>query len=194
MRVSGQGVHNLSDTTIFDYRQFLTLVEDQMITIERLKDVLGYCEVTGNFYWRKKLSKKTVVGAFAGTSDLKGYRNIRIDGVIYRAHRLAWLYVYGEMPNGEVDHINGVKFDNKISNLRVTTRGENAQNQTRPSRRSTTGYLGVSVTKNKSNPFRAEIRINRVGRYLGVYETAKEAHEAYLMAKKDLHPFGVVNG
>jgi len=97
------------------------------LTYDRLKEVLFYDQNTGIFLW--KYSKQSrFVGEIAGSKNNKGYRSISIDGVLYKEHRLAWFYVYGKWPENEIDHINRIKIDNKISNLREVTKSQNRQN------------------------------------------------------------------
>ena len=156
-----------------------------MLTQSRLQQALAYDPSTGKFLWKIKTNKRIVVGSEAGTL-VRGYVRIRIDGVIYAAHRLAWLYVYGRWPNGQIDHKNGKPGDNWIDNLRDATVSINRQNIHRPQRRNKLGVLGVSVTTKGS--YRA-----RVGHlHLGTYTTIAAARIAYLNAKRILHPWSTL--
>jgi len=96
-----------------------------MITQDKLKEILDYNQHTGLFTWKKikKYSNRSV-GDIAGSLSL-GYVVIGIDKKIYKAHRLAWLYVYGEFPKEQLDHINGNKEDNRICNLREANQSQN---------------------------------------------------------------------
>lgn len=94
-----------------------------------LKHILSYIPETGKFYWKIAKSSKTIVGKEAGTLHPNGYIYIRIDGFGFRAHRLAWFYVYKEWPKLEIDHINQIKTDNRICNLRDVTSKENQNNK-----------------------------------------------------------------
>src|SRR5215813_12141516 len=85
-----------------------------MLTHERLKELLSYDPKTGLFIWNSR-------GAVAGTTDQEGYIQIHLDGKKYRAHRLAYLYMTGEMPTQILDHINRVRSDNRWGNLRPVT-------------------------------------------------------------------------
>ena len=100
-----------------------------MLTQKRLKEVLHYDHATGIFTRRITPSRKAKVGDVAGSTDGRGYRNIAVDGKLYKAHRLALLYVYGELPSANTDHINGIRTDNRIENLRTVTHSENSRNQ-----------------------------------------------------------------
>jgi hypothetical protein len=95
------------------------------LTAEYLRQLLSYDPDTGLFRWRVQLGFRGKVGAVAGTTHSKGYRQIRIDGRIYRAHRLAWLYIHGEWPSGGLDHIDGNPANNAIANLRPATQQQN---------------------------------------------------------------------
>jgi hypothetical protein len=154
-----------------------------MTTLERLREVLAYDAYTGFFTWRNT-TRATRSGQRAGCLERAGYIVITIDYRCYKAHRLAWLYVYGRWPNGLIDHINGVKDDNRIANLRdVSTRG-NTYNR-RVARNNKAGLLGVTITKGKY--FTASIQADGHLHYLGSFPSAEAAHAAYLEAKKKLH-------
>ena len=91
-----------------------------MVTRERITECLNYDPASGVFTW--KISRgKSKVNKIAGCVDTTGYIVIRIDGMNYKAHRLAWIYVYGEWPNDLIDHINGINNDNRIENLELVT-------------------------------------------------------------------------
>lgn len=125
--------------------------------------------------------------------------NIRKDGRLYircgkrgfMAHRLVWLFAYGEMPTQEIDHINGDPLDNRIANLRLATSSENKQNVKRARSNTKTGFLGVSWNKNVAR-YRADISLNNRRKFLGHFDTAEQAHAAYLQAKKSMHPFQTI--
>lgn len=117
-----------------------------------------------------------------------GYIVIRIGGKLHGAHRLAWLYHYGEWPN-VIDHINGDKSDNRICNLRNVTQAENNQNIQRAPVNSKSGLLGAH-RHGRSKRWQARIRINGVGTRLGTFATAEEAHAAYMEAKLRHHSIG----
>lgn len=123
-------------------------------------------------------------GRVAGNKNLHGYVRIGLHGKTHAAHRLAWLYVYGEFPKGHIDHINGVRDDNRISNLREVSKSGNSRNQRKAHSNSTTGFLGVVAARNK---FQAKISVGGKQRYLGVFRTPYEAHSAYLIAKRKFH-------
>lgn len=99
------------------------------LTQERLKDLLRYEPETGNFYWLNPAAKRMHHGELAGFVDYNGYVYIKVDSKRHSAHRLAWLHVYGHFPSNFIDHINTVRSDNRISNLREATRSQNMMNR-----------------------------------------------------------------
>ena len=117
------------------------------LTAERLREVLDYGPDTGVFTWKIRTNSRVKVGDVAGALRPDGYIQISIDGRLHRAHRLAWLYVTGESPPDQIDHINGVRDDNRIANLRLATSAENKQNLRRAKSRNKTGFLGVCTPR-----------------------------------------------
>jgi len=96
------------------------------------------------------------------------------------------------MPENEIDHINGIRNDNRICNLREATKSENAQNQRKaPSHNKSTGLIGASFDK-RYKKFESKIHINGKSKFLGYFKTAIEAHNAYLTEKRLIHPFGTI--
>lgn len=150
-----------------------------MLTKAKLKELLHYNLETGVFTRLVSLSNAYKPGTQYQPNS-HGYVTIRIDRKNHQAHRLAWLYVKGEWPEQEIDHINGVRGDNHWSNLREAKRSENAQNRT-AYRCNATGLLGIQFTRGK---WQAKIAVHKRQKYLGRYETPEEAHAAYLDAKR----------
>ena len=156
------------------------------LSAHRLRDLLHYDPETGLFTWRVQRCN-VAKGASAGWVKKGGYIGIGVDGRLHSAHRLAWLYVYGEMPTGDIDHINGITSDNRIDNLRNVARQINIQNQRRPQKGSISGYLGVFYDKRR-NKYVARIKPKGGGRkHIGEFATAEEAHSAYVQAKRVAH-------
>jgi hypothetical protein len=169
-------------------------------TLEDFRGLLRYAADEGLFYWTEatalshaKLSLTT--GKPAG-SLTNGYREISFGtGKArrrYRVHKLVWLFETGEWPSEQLDHINGVRHDNRFCNLREITQAGNVQNVANIGR-GVTGLLGVTYTPYKheggkliipKRKYRAEIRVNGIRYRLGNYETAELAHTAYLIAKR----------
>jgi hypothetical protein len=138
---------------------------------------LSYDMNTGIFTWKMPLSKAVSAGSVAGSIATKGYRRISIGGVTYAAHRLAWYYVHGEWPAHQIDHINGVRDDNRICNLRVATPSQNVINSAVRSDNSS-GVRGVSWHK-RMNKWTARINIDKKTIWLGAYATKEDAELAY---------------
>lgn len=155
------------------------------LTVDQLKDALDYNPETGNFAWKIRPSKAVKAGDAAGCTEKRiGYITIGIAGRVYKAHRLAWLYMHGEWPKGLIDHINGNKADNRIANLRDVGAHGNAQNVKKPNRRNKSGFMGVIWYQNK---WRASISVNGKSKWLGDYSTPEKAHQVYLEAKRKYH-------
>lgn len=158
-----------------------------MITLSRLKELLHYCQETGLFVRLVSTSSNAKVGDVAGRKHSRGYWHIGIDGKDYLAHRLAWLYMTGAWPTNQIDHINGVRDDNRISNLRGATNAENQQN-TALRDDNTSGFMGVSWFRERGK-WHARITIAGKDKHLGYFDTPEDAHEAYLTAKAAHHRF-----
>ena len=155
------------------------------LTVEQLKDTLDYDAGTGVFMWKIRPSKAVKAGDVAGCVEKRiGYITVGIGGRVYKAHRLAWLYVYGSWPKGLIDHINGNKADNRIDNLRDVLADGNSQNVRKPNRRNKSGFMGVIWFQNK---WRASMSVNGKSKWLGDYSTPEEAHQVYLEAKRKYH-------
>lgn len=156
------------------------------LTATRLRELLAYSPKTGLFV-RNCDASNAKAGDVAGAFDRKGYINIRVDGPIYKAHRLAFLYVTGEWPKSEVDHRNGDKADNRWANLRDASAAINAQNHKAPRVDSRTGMRGVCWRK-KEQKFVAQIQVGGRRKCLGYFEFAEDASRAYEAARLKHHP------
>jgi len=97
------------------------------LTQKALQELLYYNPETGVFTWKQKITSKVIVGSLAGGYRQDGYYHIRIQGVKYLAHRLIWLYMYGELPD-YIDHRDGNPSNNRLDNLRSCTNSQNSQN------------------------------------------------------------------
>lgn len=163
---------------------------EKILTQEILKEHLHYNPDTGVFTWIKKTSSysRVSVGDIAGWYDYKNYLKIKILDKSHFTHRLVWLYVYGYIPKEDIDHINGIKNDNRVINLRLASNSENHQNRI-VSKNNKSGYIGVSPHLNK---WRSKITLNGKSIYLGIFNTPEEAHKHYVAAKSLLHTFNPV--
>ena len=161
-------------------------------TAETLRGLLDYDPETGEFRWRVSRGNRIKVGAAAGTVSSNSYAVIKINGMPFKAHRLAWLHFHGVWPEHQIDHIDENKSNNRISNLRDVPQSMNQHNAIKPRKDGTSGYRGVSWDKGKTR-WRAQIEVNGQKQYIGLFDTPKAAHAAYLAAKLRLHPGDVRN-
>ena len=159
---------------------------DAILTAERLRELLHYDPETGVFTWQKKRNCRVKLGGVAGSIYNNGYRVIGVDRKYRLAHRLAWLYVHGEMPAGEIDHINGDRTDNRIANLRDVSKSVNNQNKKHAMSNNTSGLLGA-CWDSYNHQWKAQIGLNGKQYKIGVFDSAESAHAAYLAAKRKLH-------
>ena len=144
---------------------------------ERVREIVSYDPVTGEFRWLRK-SGPAVPGNKAGGLDTNGYWTLGFGGRKWYGHRLAWFYVHGKWPKHGIDHINGVRSDNRLCNLREATQAENVLNRPRQ-RNNLIGLKGVSRNSNRRERF-WQARFKKV--WLGNFDTPEEAHEAYRKA------------
>jgi hypothetical protein len=155
-----------------------------ILSATRLRELLAYDPLTGNFTWRKRPRNANEVGTIAGWLNSDGYVVIKVDQKCYLAHRLAWLYQTGEWPEGLIDHKNRVKTENWFLNLREADHSLNGQNRVEVNKNNTSGALGVRVYKGR---FRARIVKDRKEIDLGTYSSLEMAAQAYRNAKHTIH-------
>lgn len=150
---------------------------------ESMKEFLDYNSDTGIFTWKIKPSMSTEAGATAGTKCKKtNYVKISFKDKLYKAHQMAWFFVYGKKPIGIIDHINGIRNDNRIANLREVTTRENCSNRIQHRN----GKLVGCYFRKDTRKWAAEITINNKKKALGCFFTEQEAHQEYLKARKEL--------
>ena len=153
-------------------------------TQRRLHELLAYCQETGEFVWRVS-SGTAAAGTVAGSVHRSGYRYIGIDGRGYKAHRLAWVYVFGDEPVGLLDHIDRNPSNNAIANLRPATHAENQQNK-RVYKNNRVGFKGVSWWKQQQR-WRVRLQTDGHNRVVGYYETLLDAVAARIRAERAAH-------
>ena len=153
--------------------------------LDRLKELLSYDPETGEFRWAVNLhgcGGAVRVGKLAGAIDTNGHRQIKLDGRLYFAHRLAWLWCHGEWPEGFLDHENNLYDDNRIANLRAATHAQNMSNKRRY-KNNTSGFKGVCAADGK---WVASIQCSSKRVLLGRFENKEEAARAYDRAARQL--------
>lgn len=170
-------------------------------TQTRLLELFEFDAAVGVLIWRErptdhfasvgawKTWNKRYSGSVAGNINGDGYRQIRIDGARWLAHRLIWIYANGPIPAGmQIDHLNGVRDDNRLQNFRLVTNAENGRNQSMP-RNNTSGVIGVGWHK-LARKWRAMIMIDGRTKYLGLFDTVADAAAARAKAERDFrfHP------
>lgn len=170
---------------------------------EVLRQLLRYEPETGKLFWRERgvewfvdkpgrsrqhsctLWNNRYAGSEAKSDNGKGYLRIGLMGGRYKVHRVVWAMTYGEWPKDEIDHINGIKTDNRISNIRHSDRSGNVRNVGLRSD-NTSGYKGVCWCK-ASQKWRVTIQSGRNREYAGDFDTPEAAHAAYCAAAERLH-------
>jgi HNH endonuclease len=139
------------------------------LTQQRVKELLYYDPDSGSLIWNMRTSPTAASGKEAGSLHGAGYRQIRIDGKVYLAHRVIWLWVYGEFPPNFIDHVNHDRLDNRLINLRLATNAENQQNRK--------ASLGVAWCGRRKK-WRARVDHEKVQRHLGYFDSKELAVEA----------------
>lgn len=164
-----------------------------MITQARLKELLHYDPETGVFTWRVSRGLAVKGGTAGCLCKESGRILIGVDGKLHLAHRLVWVYVFGCIPDSGIDHINGCPSDNRLNNLREANQSQNMQNIKNPPKHNTSGALGVCWHKG-ARKWMSVIQLNGSQKYLGLFDSRELAHQAYLAAKRELHPFQTLVG
>lgn len=156
------------------------------LTAERVRELFVYRADDGTFI-RASRAGKCRSGSIATGTLSHGYIVMSVDGSLYAAHRLAWLWVHGELPMGDIDHIDGDRANNRLANLRDVDRSMNLQNlRSAKSHNKSTGVLGAYLHK-PSGRYTSRIGVNGKNLHLGMFDSIEDAHAAYLEAKRRHH-------
>lgn len=164
---------------------------DGSLTVEQLRAALNYDPLTGLFTWPKRRrtglrnSHADFPAGHRKAGKHGGYILIRLNFQLYRAHRLAWFYMYEEWPDGEIDHINSDQSDNRITNLRIATSSNQRMNSRRRSD-NTSGVKGVWYDKRRAK-WIAEVWVDGKKHHIGQFATLLEAKGARIAAAHRLH-------
>ena len=160
------------------------------LTQDYVRSLLHYDADTGTFTWKSRRGGFAYAGALAGKLETYGYIRIRINKKLYLAHRLAWFYTHGVWPPNCIDHINRNPVDNRLANLRLATKAENAQNSSTRSTNSR-GTPGVSW-RNDVNKWRVYITKNYKQIHIGFFTKLDDAIKARLAAADTHHKYGKI--
>jgi len=159
-----------------------------MLTQEILREHFRYEPETGHFFWAKQSRfKQRNLNEPLNMRDKDGYivvcTTLSGKSKNYRVHRLIWVYVHGQISN-QIDHINGVRNDNRLCNLRELTHQQNMMN--RSQHKSKSGFRGIYKANGKTDSWAAEITYKGIKHYLGVYKTPEEANLVYERKRLEL--------
>jgi hypothetical protein len=163
----------------------LEALKTNEIEIKTLRKLISFNPETGELTWRERMSNPVRAGdpALSAVKD-SGHLHGLIYGIPLQAHRVAWAIHYGEWPHGFIDHINGVRDDNRIVNLRDVSRSENAKNR-RPNKNKKSG-LPHGVSQKKNGRYFSQIMSGGKSKHLGYFDTPEEAKAAFDKAKMSL--------
>ncbi|MEN2672612.1 HNH endonuclease [Herbaspirillum huttiense] len=160
-------------------------MNSELVSHDELMSLLSYESETGEFHWIFSKNNRIKPGQPAGKLDNHGYLIINVNKKSYKAHRLAWFYFYGEWPDKQIDHINRIRNDNRISNLRLATHSENVQNRD-PQSNNKCGLKGVFFCK-RDKRWIAQIGVNKKQRRIGSFSNKEDAYAAYLQEAALIH-------
>ena len=170
-------------------------VKRKDLTQAILMEYLRYDSLSGELIWIKNTHPtKNLIGKIAGgISKRDSHKHIRLLGVLYRTHHLVWMYHHGKLPILHIDHEDHDEQNNRITNLREVTQGDNNKNQSKRKDNST-GVTGVWIeSRRKTTKYVAEIMVNKVKKHLGTFDTL----DAAKLARQDaeiLYGFHINHG
>lgn len=162
------------------------------LNADQIRSLLDFNVETGDLRWTAAASLGRLTGRLAGSVGNCGYRQIKVGGRMYLAHRLAWLIVNGNWPHGQIDHVDGNRLNNALINLRDVSSAQNKQNIAVIGRKSQSGLVGAVFRpggNRRRDRWEARIKVSGKSQYLGQYATPEEAHAAYVAAKARVHPY-----
>lgn len=162
------------------------------LTPEQVRTLLDFNVESGELRWTSAASQGRLTNRIAGAMGNTGYRQIFIGRKGYLAHRLIWAIVHGEWPESDIDHIDGNRANNALTNLRLVTKAQNMQNLAVTGKKTASGLAGACYVpggKRRRDRWEARIKVKGVVTYLGHFKSPEEAHQAYLGAKAQLHPY-----
>lgn len=156
-----------------------------LISHERLNEVVIYDRFSGEFTWKIKIGARCIIGAKLGRIRYDGYLDATIENKRYLLHRLAWLYVTGDWPRKQLDHKDGNRANNRFENLREATASQNSCNR-QISTQNSSGIKGVywHATNQK---WCAQIKIAGRTKFLGSFSDIEKARDAYAEAARGVH-------
>lgn len=162
---------------------------NNVLPVEDLIDIFEYDPVNSKsaLIWKVKIADKIKISSAAGCKAPTGYYVVKCLGKIYLAHRIVWALHYGSWPKSHLDHINRIKNDNRIENLREATHAENHQNRSRQ-KNNASGFTGVHW-HSRDKKWEARIQVNKKQKHLGYFDTPEKAYECYKRAKQTTHTF-----
>lgn len=164
------------------------------LTLSEAQKLLSYDPETGVFT-RLTSCGGYAKGTVAGCVMVRGDRTISINRKRIKEHRLAWLFMTGNWPTKEIDHIDGNPQNNRFANLREATSAQNKQNRHVARKDNKHGLIGVykhGVSKDGAPVWRARIQTDGKCKHIGLFDSAEKAQAAYLMAKRELHSFNTL--